>query len=996
MFEPGRPRAGRAADSVTVPLAHDKEARMDPLAGLFDRWHRQGDLQALGAVFDALAPRLLPVAMHLCGHAADAEDALQQTFLLAMDRGAAFDADRRLEPWLAGLLQNVVRNQKRHAGRRRAAPLPECASEEAGPMAAAERAELVARLRTQIDALPAEQRQVLRLQLQHGMSPTAIAEVLEVPPGAVRMRLHRGLEALRRLLPAGLAALLGASLPARGLTAVKQAVLTAAAAQQVAAGVVGSGAVGSGAAGSGSMAVVGGALAMKKLAALLVLVCVAGMLWWSGGMPPMGPPREAPSPAAPPPAVATMAPGPAVTAGEAAQRVEVATVAAIGDAAREPAPTELWGLVVDGTTQQPIAGAAIELLHRDADEFWNLDVEYGQRTTVLARATSDRDGRFRFEVVRARPHRLAVQAGGYAPVTLHGRTGGSEVTVALARGATVSGLVRCEGKPVAAANVSISVRGKSVELANGRTDADGAFRFPDLPPAQVHVKVGSADFAEKWTQLDIAPAQEHRLELELQPGRALRGRVVDAVTGAGIADARVADSWTMKRAARTDADGRFVLAGLRDGAYAACHVQAAGFATASRNVGLKLDDEVEFRLLRGGEVTGRIVDAGGAPLPGVYAAVCASFEEAQGIQGSDWIPARIAADGRFLVVGLRTDQHYWLMVRAPGCGGRVHALPRVLGSGERIDVGEVVLRAGGGIEGRVRDEAGAPLANREVSVTGINADSLVWLEPAAATDGTVPSAGGLRRKQGHAGPTDVTQFRTRSATTDGKGRFRFRGLAAGSYTVSVRTPGSGRAVEAEVPLRDGELRDEVELVVANGMTIAGVVVSASGKQFPEPLLLDATIEDDGRHERHAAHAGADGSFRFEGVVDGLYTIALVSPPPGEVMPPVRHVRAGSTGLRLQLEVPSFVAGRVVDAAGKPVRAHVHAIPDDVRRGFGGQLSDVDGRFRLEVPVGFRGRVEALVPSQQPEQPMVQGEQRDIAAGRSDLQITVETRPFLRR
>jgi hypothetical protein len=48
MFEPCRPRAGRAADSVTVPLAHDKEARMDPLAGLFDLWHRQGDQQALG------------------------------------------------------------------------------------------------------------------------------------------------------------------------------------------------------------------------------------------------------------------------------------------------------------------------------------------------------------------------------------------------------------------------------------------------------------------------------------------------------------------------------------------------------------------------------------------------------------------------------------------------------------------------------------------------------------------------------------------------------------------------------------------------------------------------------------------------------------------------------------------------------------------------------------------------------------------------------------
>ena len=69
---------------------------MDPLAASFDRWRVHGDLAALGAVFDAIAPRLLPVALHLCGHSADAEDALQQTFLLAMDNAAAFDRTQRL------------------------------------------------------------------------------------------------------------------------------------------------------------------------------------------------------------------------------------------------------------------------------------------------------------------------------------------------------------------------------------------------------------------------------------------------------------------------------------------------------------------------------------------------------------------------------------------------------------------------------------------------------------------------------------------------------------------------------------------------------------------------------------------------------------------------------------------------------------------------------------------------------------------------------------
>jgi RNA polymerase sigma-70 factor (ECF subfamily) len=167
---------------------------MDPLTAKFERFGREGDLQALGEVFDAVAPRLLGIAVHLCGNPADAEDVLQQAFLLAMQRAATFDASRRLEPWLGGLLANVAHNARRHAGRRRAEPLPDLPSDAETPMAAAERAELLAQVRTRIDQLPAEQRQVLLLQLQHGLGAVAIAEVLQVPPGTVRMRLHRGIQ----------------------------------------------------------------------------------------------------------------------------------------------------------------------------------------------------------------------------------------------------------------------------------------------------------------------------------------------------------------------------------------------------------------------------------------------------------------------------------------------------------------------------------------------------------------------------------------------------------------------------------------------------------------------------------------------------------------------------------------------------------------------------------------------------------------------------------
>src|SRR5712671_2176076 len=270
------PRISQLA--VTQSPARDKEWRMEPQAKLFERYRTHGDLAALGEVFDQLAPRLLPVALHLCGNPADAEDALQQTFLLAMRRATAFDPSRRLEPWLAGLLTNVAHNVQRSAGRRRTEPLPDLVSGDEGPVASAERGELVAHLRTHVESLPQEQRQVLLLQLQHGLAPAEIAEVLEVPPGTVRMRLHRGLQALRKLLPAGLAAWLFGALPARGLAAVRQSVMEAAGKEAVVVG-----------AGASAAAAVAGVLAMKKVIALMVAGLLVGILLWVASGPAASP-----------------------------------------------------------------------------------------------------------------------------------------------------------------------------------------------------------------------------------------------------------------------------------------------------------------------------------------------------------------------------------------------------------------------------------------------------------------------------------------------------------------------------------------------------------------------------------------------------------------------------------------------------------------------------------------------------------------------------------
>lgn len=682
---------------------------------------------------------------------------------------------------------------------------------------------------------------------------------------------------------------------------------------------------------------------MRNRILLLIVALAIGLSIWLvsslGGTPAQiatapEPPRDAPAAA---PTGATTDPA----AETAPAREAVAAQAPAPDSAAaerpRPGPEELWGRVVVAGTDTPIAGAAVELTHRDADEFWNLDLDYGEQVTKLGSTTSDVDGRFRFAVPRARQHRIGVRASGYASVVVEDCTGGSEVVVEMSRGASVEGIVRCDGAPLPGIPIRIVILGTSIELATGTTGRDGCFRFAGLQPATVYVQVAPTDYSGKWARAELQPGELARIEVDLLRGRQVRGRVVEATTNAPIVGAEVSDSWTFRRRVQTDGEGNFQIAGLSDDGFTPLYVRARGYATASRNVAGELAGVVEFRLPRGGEVIGRIVAADRAAPRAAYAAIGASFMEAPGMEHTDWLRGEVEPDGRFRVLGLRPNQHYSLYVRAPGYGTRVYALPRIVGDGDRLDVGEVVMRPGGGAEGRVVDDAGAPLAAIEVGIRGTNSDCNDWLANAPK-------------------PKQVTQFHSRSVKTDGEGRFRFTGLAAGSYVVSVRPPGHNQAHEHKLEVEDGGVHEGIEFVIARGKEIAGTLIRADGKPLgSDTIILEASTE---RHEMYSCRPDADGHFCFRGLHPGTYTVRMVFGPGGWSMQPRANVTAGTTDLNLVLVASEYITGRVVDAAGRGVKARVYAQPDDVRGGVPLHATDDDGAFRVPVVPGFRGKVGA--------------------------------------
>jgi RNA polymerase sigma factor (sigma-70 family) len=135
----------------------------------------------------------------------EAESMLGEVFRIAFERRASFDFDRDCaRPWLYGIAANVVAKHYRSEARRLRATVrlaaqrvpPEDPAERAVPAVdARSRWDLVA---DRIAGLPVRERQTLLLFAWEELSYDEIADVLGIPVGTVRSRLHR---ARARLAP---------------------------------------------------------------------------------------------------------------------------------------------------------------------------------------------------------------------------------------------------------------------------------------------------------------------------------------------------------------------------------------------------------------------------------------------------------------------------------------------------------------------------------------------------------------------------------------------------------------------------------------------------------------------------------------------------------------------------------------------------------------------------------------------------------------------------
>lgn len=161
---------------------------------------RASDAEAASALDRAWRGRLERYCAGTLGSAEEAEDAAQEVLAKVLTARDAPPPDHP-RAWIYRVARNCCLNRLRTNGRRRDADaLPtdfDAVSGSTGPFSALAREDRSRALARAFTALPAGEREALRLRYVEGLAREEIARVLEIDPATVKTRLFAGLARLR-------------------------------------------------------------------------------------------------------------------------------------------------------------------------------------------------------------------------------------------------------------------------------------------------------------------------------------------------------------------------------------------------------------------------------------------------------------------------------------------------------------------------------------------------------------------------------------------------------------------------------------------------------------------------------------------------------------------------------------------------------------------------------------------------------------------------------
>jgi RNA polymerase sigma-70 factor (ECF subfamily) len=163
-----------------------------------------GRLDALGMLYDRHRQMVYRTALGITGDNEAASDLLQDVFLRLHRFAQRVDPERPLEPWLYRVTANLAYTWVKQR-RRWFSPLEDIVEWFTGPRKhtphqMVEFNDDLQQVANALSALPLQQRTVVVMYYLNDLSIQEVSEVLNVPVGTVKSRLHYGREALKKHL----------------------------------------------------------------------------------------------------------------------------------------------------------------------------------------------------------------------------------------------------------------------------------------------------------------------------------------------------------------------------------------------------------------------------------------------------------------------------------------------------------------------------------------------------------------------------------------------------------------------------------------------------------------------------------------------------------------------------------------------------------------------------------------------------------------------------
>lgn len=166
---------------------------------------QEGDSRAFGELIDAHQKFAFNVALRAVGQSQDAEDIVQEAFVRAWRSLNGFRAEARFRTWLYRIVVNLCYSR-----------LPQLCQDESlldssngkatkpdsplkrGPENKLEDKQVMEYLQEQIKILPSRYQILLLLRHREGCSYAEIAEIMDLPLGTVKTRIHRARKKLKQ------------------------------------------------------------------------------------------------------------------------------------------------------------------------------------------------------------------------------------------------------------------------------------------------------------------------------------------------------------------------------------------------------------------------------------------------------------------------------------------------------------------------------------------------------------------------------------------------------------------------------------------------------------------------------------------------------------------------------------------------------------------------------------------------------------------------------